>query len=121
MELNALDSIFGYLGFYNSNILREFCVFIGVLIIGYQSHIRKLTRDLLKELNDNTKEGKFCTKHIVIAKVFRLRYELKKLKNSDRKNMLLFNDTQKTVLEKFWEVNILNFDKEQNANGKQPE
>jgi hypothetical protein len=116
LKLKCLQNAFKYIGFNDSSILKEYCVFIGVTIMGYQSYVRRLANRLLQELNDTTKTARFMTKHIVIAKVCRLRHELQKFKKEDSKRLEFFDGIDRNLIEKFWEINILNFEKGQNAN-----
>jgi hypothetical protein len=116
LNLECLQNAFKYIGFNDSSILKEYCVFIGVTIMGYQSYVRRLANRLLQELNDTTKTARFMTKHIVIAKVCRLRHELQKFKKEDSKRLEFFDGIDRNLIEKFWEINILNFEKGQNPN-----
>ena len=86
-ECQNLKSVFDYLNFNSSTILEEFCLSTGVILMDYQGKIRRLTNTLLEEMNESAKDCKFITKHVLIAKIHRLRFELKDLKEKDQKKL----------------------------------
>lgn len=101
-----MENAVNFVNFLDSPVLNEYCTYIAVTVMRYQSNIRKTCNDMLTELNDNTKKSKFMTKHIVIAKIIRLRFELQSKKTKDSKNFQFFDGIGSDLIEKFWEHNI---------------
>ena len=120
LKLNCMENAISFIDFQDAPVLHEYCTYIGITVMGYQSNIRRICKDTLKELNDRTQQAKFMTKHIVIAKIVRQRYEQQYKKMQDSQSFEFFDGIDSQLIEKFWEYNIWNFDKLQFAHYDMP-
>lgn len=105
-------------GFLNAEVFEDiwsmfvgFSLNLGNLILDYHFEIRNSTTNQLKGLDSSMKLSKFLTPHIVIASVFRLRYELRQENDHNYKKMAFLMNTDKDLLHNFWKSAVLHFDK----------
>ena len=80
-------------------------------ILAWSLKIRSATRRKLQELDQNLKEAKILTSHIVISSVYRLRYELREMNEMGLGTAEYFADADQRLFRRFWRESVINFGK----------